>query len=235
MLKSIEQRLRTAWAHETSLRLRGAQPPDVLHVLLHMSLPEAYYAIYHSAHAYLLAAAMIVPRDHMATLNVLSERCRTSTLFPDLWSMLCVGDPRGAAYSCSYIGLPQGVALASINQLATPAGGRFYDLHAVCLKTSREAFGQRVAEDYRRRKALKRLPNGFMTAHYASVPPTSLFHFLYRLRLRSNYRDADAFLRGIWSLAEAQDFYRALLRVTGASLLLLENLTSRYVGRSPFA
>jgi hypothetical protein len=119
--------------------------------------------------------------------------------------------------------------------LLAPTLARFYDLHAVCLKTTREAFGERVAEDFRRRKKLKRLPNGFMSRHYSSQPATSLFHVLYRLRLRSNYRDADAFLRGIWSVTEATDFYRALLNVTGSSLLLLERLTARYAGVPAFA
>jgi hypothetical protein len=233
-VRSVQRSLRMAWAHETSLRLRRQQPTDVLHVLLHLALPEAYYALYHATQAYMTAARMPVPVEHIKTQNVLSTRIASGGPFPPPWNTLYIGDPRAASHLCTFQGLPQGTVLGSVNQLSTPTLAQFYDLHAMCLKSTRQAFGEKHGIDHKRRLGLKRLPNGFAGRHYAATSPTSLFHFMYRLRLRSNYRDADAFLEGVWSPSQATDFFDALLETVGASLLLLENMVIAYSGPQPF-
>ncbi len=63
---------------------------------------------------------------------------------------------------------------------------------------------------------------------------TTLFDFLYRLRLRSNYDDAADFLYGVLTSADAKQYFWSLLITTDMSQLLLESIIREQVGAANF-
>jgi len=66
----------------------------------------------------------------------------------------------------------------------------------------------------------------------AGMRPTTIFDFFYRLRLRSNYEDADAFILGTMTQGVAEDFNRALCDLTSCTLFLLELHIAARIGAS---
>ena len=52
----------------------------------------------------------------------------------------------------------------------------------------------------------------------------TLFDFLYRLRIRSNYRDVDDFVSGQLEDADALMYFQSLLSFTQSTMLLLESI-----------
>jgi hypothetical protein len=68
----------------------------------------------------------------------------------------------------------------------------------------------------------------------ARVAPTSLFGFFYRMRLRSNYGDVDAFALGAWTEEDAKEFYQAVVQLTGHTLRFVEILVTGRLGQAKF-
>ena len=62
---------------------------------------------------------------------------------------------------------------------------------------------------------------------------TSLLHFLYRLRKKANYKDADIFLADAPDL-EIQEFDKNLSTICFCTLLLFENFIIRKIGIDSF-
>lgn len=66
------------------------------------------------------------------------------------------------------------------------------------------------------------------------LPPTTLFDCLYRLRIKANYRDIEAFLGALHIEKWAIDFNTALIEISKTSLLIIELLISKYMGKENF-
>jgi len=67
-----------------------------------------------------------------------------------------------------------------------------------------------------------------------NLPPTSFFHGLYRLRLRSNYADAESFLFSLENTFESKQFHRSLRTLAWHTLRVIELVIARYVGKRVF-
>jgi hypothetical protein len=70
-----------------------------------------------------------------------------------------------------------------------------------------------------------------LLARSATMEPTTTFDLLYRLRLRSNYDEADAFLTGALSSWDAEAFHDALCAIVSSTLLTVEIYLAHRVGR----
>lgn len=64
------------------------------------------------------------------------------------------------------------------------------------------------------------------------MEPTTLFDLLYRLRLRANYDQADAFLSGALSPSDAEAFHHTLCMIVASTLLVVEVYLVHRVGRT---
>lgn len=63
-----------------------------------------------------------------------------------------------------------------------------------------------------------------------NLPPTTLFDFLWRLRVRSNYQDVEVFLMSGADSTGQRQFHDAICFVIEGTSLLLENLIIRRSG-----
>ena len=106
------------------------------------------------------------------------------------------------------------------------------------LRTTRQRqFEKKLKESGKQFRTKRGKPRKrFSPIHKAQVlgglRPTTVFDFLYRLRVRSNYEDADAFILGTMSQTDAEEFNRGLCALTSTTLFLLElHITARIGGR----
>jgi hypothetical protein len=63
------------------------------------------------------------------------------------------------------------------------------------------------------------------------IPATTLFDFMWRLRTRSDYREAESFLEGISLTSYAVSYHHSISIVTSATMATLEVLIVAYAGR----
>jgi hypothetical protein len=145
---------------------------------------------------------------------------------PPLWNVCCDAEPtpKGARYP----NLPTGASVDPINPLTTPAPQDFWNWYGMLLRTTRQRqFDKKLKESGKQfRTKTGKTRKRFMAHHKAQVVgglrPTTIFDFLYRLRVRSNYEDADAFILGTMSQADAEEFNSGLCTLTSTTLFLLE-------------
>jgi hypothetical protein len=98
------------------------------------------------------------------------------------------------------------------------AGVRPYEMVAKCLKAEHR---HRIDDQWKRGRDRK---------FNFDPGPTGLLHFLYRLRIRSNYRDIDAFISGAPD-ASIRSFGDSIRQITFYALLYLEIIVLRKIGK----
>lgn len=76
----------------------------------------------------------------------------------------------------------------------------------------------------------RNLTNAETTHVRESVRPVSLMDYLYRLRIKSNYQDAQMYSDGPESDSDASTFLRDLVEITAANLLVHELRLARMLG-----
>lgn len=127
-----------------------------------------------------------------------------------------------------YLNIPSGVVVGNINPLTTPAPHEFWDWYGMLLRTTRNRqFEKKLKGSGNQFKTKKGTPRKRFTITQksqvlADLRPATVFDFFYRLRIRSNYEDADSFILGTMGETDAREFNEALRAVTSATLYLIE-------------
>jgi hypothetical protein len=104
--------------------------------------------------------------------------------------------------------LPDWVAM----MLRTTRGRLFDDAKILWAQRNRTGDG----------KNYQRVPAKHQNTLAARLEPTTIFNFLYRMRTRSNYHDANAFLVGIDAGDDALLFNAGIINVLRATLFVFE-------------
>ncbi len=125
--------------------------------------------------------------------------------------------------------------VTSISPLSSHNNVSFWDSLCLLLKTTRVRKLERVCDDWKKSNKRRRVNKDMRQRFANNLGATSLFHFLYRLRLRSNYEDADSFLLGQQSEVDSNLFAHALRQINSSSLLILELLIARHMGKKEFS
>lgn len=68
----------------------------------------------------------------------------------------------------------------------------------------------------------------------SNLAPTTTLNFLYRLRIRSNYADAESYLMSLENSDRAIQYYESLKTVLNAALANLELIIARYIIKKVF-
>ena len=76
----------------------------------------------------------------------------------------------------------------------------------------------------------RNLDRAVLIANATRMRSTTLFDLLWRLRIRSNYREGDDFLTGALSEADAAAFHGALCDIVAATLLTVEIYLAHHTG-----
>jgi len=94
----------------------------------------------------------------------------------------------------------------------------------------RDARGKSIKKGKRRRN----LTSAEKTKIAGKLHPTSVFDFLYRIRVRSNYDDPEMYIYGQGDEATAQSHYKNLVQLTADLAAALGRIIERKIGSDAF-
>jgi hypothetical protein len=232
-LDAIEKLLRNAWLTEVKLHIDG-DDNEFATYSNHWAPVQLYYAVYLSLRAYSAANGSQIPNEHTKNLKAINnEILNKPSLFPFPFQTMC--ECSGARSDNSkFINLPVGMSINKISGLTKYEKVDFCDSFALCLKTTRDKQIEKLCEDWKHRNKRKRVSPIEKEKMVKNLGPTSIFNFLYRLRLRSNYEDADSFLLSLPTERESQDFNTSIRVIGWFTQLMLETLIKHYIGDQTF-
>jgi hypothetical protein len=242
-LDQLQRHLEIAWVTELVLRMPAALGQGrALRVTNAWAPVHAYYAVNMALQAWFDANGMTgIADDHTATLRSIAAQIKDRRLFPEPWSVLCVGNPF-VRDGCSYVNEPTpGACSAKIEVLSMPIGlpGAFSEVEFLArfgtwLRTTREARLRKREEAWKQKQRRSRIDPKVRKQYVASLHPTSLFDCLWRLRIRSNYRSVETYLVRYVSESDAELFHKALVVITTSTLCLLECYVARLIGAANY-
>jgi hypothetical protein len=199
----------------------------------HWLLVKTYYAIYHALRAYFIASRQDVGIGHKSNLHAMGEEIkRRPDLFPYPWKVICIGHPKNP----EYLNIPSNISPKSVSPLSS--NPPFWNSYTMFLKTTRRRYFEEWQNIYKKQSMhSKEKKQEFLAdkKHFLkNLSPTTLFDCLYRLRLRSNYVDADIFLQSEKKFLDPFKFDFAVKNINWWSLLVLEFLIARYIGKNTY-
>jgi hypothetical protein len=201
-----------AWNSELGLYLVDEEDDRLMHQNQWNNV-FAYYASSKAALAWTLVRDNAVPTTHRSLLDAMAAQAGAAvSLFPVPWSLCCTCCSGRADYS-GFANPPRPVSNLT-------SGGDPFDLTAKFLKTTR----QKRLDERKKQDHPKRAPNGYRARLDGTMPPTSVFDFLWRSRTRANYGDPSMFYMGTLTQDRAVRFLRAVRLVTSTTMGLFEML-----------
>ena len=227
--EAIARALTIAWAKELQLRIPAAFDSKLLPHLIQGAGHLSYYSVFHGARGLFLGSGQEFAPTHASALAVLSTWVKDRKLFPPPWSAYVEGGPDRA--SMTLHGLPSSASLAgSVHPLGSPSPTTVWDSLRMLLCTTRDRQVEERKADWRRAAGKKKVPAKEAQRICANLPATTLFSVLWRLRKRSDYADADAFLEGVTTQYDAEQYQDAISRIVHATLAVFETILVAYVG-----
>lgn len=230
----VARLLRNSWFTELQIHIAG-KSADFVSYANHWVAVQAYYSNYLALRALFTSMGADVPREHARNLKSVGELIKIRPyLFPEPWCIACMGNPDE---NIQYINVPSGIQMnpGAVSPLSSGVRVNFYDSFALFLKTTRSKQIEQLCQKWKVDNRAKRVSPKAKQAITSSLPPTTIFNCLFRLRVRSNYEDADSFLLSVESTDEAKAFHRALRVVTWQSLFLIEILIARHISKKTFS
>jgi hypothetical protein len=233
---NIERCLRNAWFTELQTAF-PATLKDYLHFANHWICVQVYYSTYLALRAYFHSKGLgqQIGREHASNLKEVSEDIKKRpALFPYPFCLLCEGNPEKTD-SIIFSNTPNGVHPIAVSNLARPVEINSLDYIAKFLKTTRKKALEKVCEDWKNNEKRKRMCSIKKNEIIQNMPSTSIFSALYRMRIRSNYVDADTFLMSIAREDESSIFYDSQRKMLWHTLFIFESLILKHVGKNRYS
>jgi len=217
-LPQLRRSLNNAWATELVLGIAGRVSPSdtFIRVANNWGVVQLYYVLYHGTQAYHVATANPRPKSHPSTQRIFANTWSRQGSLPP-WNL--------AADQTGYPQFPTTWIPDSTVGTFTPCTtSTAWDLAATALRSTRRGAIDQEYKDERDRKAKKRIkdwnaqesarlaqgkkarklrqfPKANLTAAERAaisngVRTHVLIDYLYRLRIKTNYVDADMFTEG---------------------------------------
>lgn len=232
----LETALRKGWAFLRRVHHEIADP-DLYDEEANALLPySAWYAVHHVGRAFAIAARHAPATDHTGLLHDLGRTVVLRGLLPAPWHMWCEGCPQTKA------ALIKGTTVGprAVHVLSRPSSESIEARIGLLLKTTREKELERIFRERRQHKVQtgrkrRNLSDDDKNQIAGRIPPTTIFDFLYRLRTRASYGEADLFVLGSRDVDEARRLAIALAIVCDATVAALEALAVAYAGPEPIA
>jgi hypothetical protein len=211
-LRYVERFMRLAWNTEYLLHASDSGDAEIQRLSNHWAPVQAYYAVYCACEAagYIIDGAK--PGSHAKALRKVTDYFKRSGIAP--WGIVCTG-PRGkGGGGHRVLNLPANLQLPNnLERDAAPLG-----LIGRCVRAEHN---HRIDGEWDRATS--------KCYKYAFDPgETSLLHFLYRLRVKANYRDVDIFLADATD-HEVLSFGHNVRFATVALLIYLEIVIMRKI------
>lgn len=197
-MSRVRELLFNAWHTEVVLGLPDSLlDPGLIRFTNQWAPVQAYYAVYSLWRAWFLIEALGAA-SHTEILRSASTAVRQRGLFPAPWSYSCTG---GYLLSdANHIGF-RSKKIRDVSSLSTPTRNVAEDdWVSKTLRTTRRFFLEQREERWKRENRTRagvpyrRIPPAARQRIRQQLYGTTLFDFLYRLRIRSNYRDVDDFV-----------------------------------------
>lgn len=229
------QILRNGWATEVLLNAPRALGGGELVSFANLWAPvQAYYAVFNSFTSLAHVVTTNPPETHAKLLNwAANAAAHPSTPFVVPWTARVGGAPGAWTYD-DFGTAPLDLRMSN---LTAPLAANAPSLLALALRTTRGDQIEEKREGWiaaqpttRAGGKRKNLATTALLANAAKMRPTTLFDLLWRLRMRSNYKEGDAFLTGALSAGDAADFHDALCGIVAATLLAVEIFLAHQVG-----
>ena len=233
--RELRRLLNISWASELQLRLAEVGGDAFLRYSNAWAPVQAYYAVYMSIQAWLTTIGMSgLLDDHTRTLRTAVSHLVGRGLLPHPWNVTCRGLPEPGEREMA--GIPAGVdANLHFEALANPDLDHFYPRLATMLATTRDLRLERLRKEWLRQMKRQRMPATEKRSMARRLHPTTVFDYLWRLRIRANYGDVSAFLMsGVDDSAHAR-FHGGLVTLASATCLLLQSLIVAQVGTRIYA
>jgi len=228
----LEKFLRNAWFTEIQARI-PRKMAEVIPYANHWLAVQMYYCIYLAVRAYFLAAFdQKIPESHEAALkSFAAEVMSRPALFASPWCMLAVDDPDVTTPTIR--NCPK-TDLKAINPLVQPVGDNIWHLTALFLRTTRQRRLEKSIAGWKEKNKRKAIRSGERAKLVDGLRPTTLMDALYRLRIRSNYEDADLYLTGSASEADAIIYFDSCSRILKSGLMNFELLIAKLIGKDQY-
>jgi len=210
----IEPFLRIAWNTEFLLSIDHGDP-NIVRINNQWAPIQSYYAVYSALEALAYSIDGNMPKSHAKTQRKCSAYLINLSVTP--WDKAFQGaeGKSGSAHKPknfpSTLAIPHNLQRSGVDPLG---------MIARCLKAEHS---HRIDDKWRNKK-----DSGCYKYQY-KPGPTTLIHFLYRLRIKSNYQEIDPFVAQA-PQHEIAEFAEALQAVTSWTLCLLELILMRRFG-----
>jgi hypothetical protein len=180
-----------------------------------------------------------IKNTHEPTLNTISNWVINRKIFPYPLNCYCFGirDLK----NIQFIGFETEVTdekVKEITALSMPLDEELELCFAKFLKTTREKQFQDKKEKSglknKSGKELKRFSVKDKTEVEKKMHKTTLFDCLYRLRIKSNYEEAETYILSEMSEEDANGLYESLKSILNISLFSFEYIIINYIGKEEF-
>lgn len=235
-IKVIQKLLFNAWNTDYLISFPESET-DLKKYSNHWLPVQLYYSLYLKILSFLHSMNRSdIPGDHTSTLKTISNIIVNRNIFPGLWNIYCYGCVQLKKHD--YGNLPDNVSISDVHNLSNPRKSNPWNWYAKWLKTTRQRDFDRKAEKWKKEKKnrtkkgkkRKRLNREHKIEIDSRIHETTFFDCIYRLRVRSNYQDADAYLFGSSSEKGSEEYYDSLLLIGEATSFILEFITRNYIG-----
>ncbi|MFH1769636.1 MAG: hypothetical protein ABH833_03145, partial [Parcubacteria group bacterium] len=228
-IERIKKLLFNAWNTELLLNLPSQFSKDFKKFSNHWSPVQSYYAVYLALRAFIVAKHPEAKGDHATTLKFVAiNLIRDQALFPTPWNVLKHKD--------TYINTSN-IKVETVNALENPQwndASKLWGSYLMFVGTTHNRLCQEQCEKWKKEHpningtTRKKLPPGKKQEIFEWQRPVSFFDCLYRLRIRSNYKDADIFLLGAQE-DEVQEYFESLCKLTNKLLFCIEHYLCCYL------
>jgi hypothetical protein len=249
----VRRSLGNAWGTELLLALSGRYLADdeAVRIANNWAVVQTYYVVYHASQALAVAKGSPRPSSHPKTQGQFGSFWIDRTLDLSPWSL--------GVNSSGYLNCPAGATIDDSLHAWTACGPTTsLSIAAKAYRTTlndklterrndergkkRAAIRKAWDDDERERLArgrksrapktfpLPRLTPAERLAVDKRVPSVGLIHYLYRLRIKTNYVDSEMFTEGPQHEADSQIVHRDVQYITSSTLLLHETRIKHLVG-----
>lgn len=229
-IERIAELLRNSWYTEEQINLSSKYgKPEYSN---HWTPIQMYYASYLMIRSLEMAKNSSSNGEHTTSMRFMSSWIKAnSDLFPAPWGITCEGTNDSPIYN----NLPPGIEIGKNCPITRPWNADFYDSYGMFLKSTRRKILEKICDDYKSKNRIKRLKSEKKIELLNGMAATNFYHCLYRLRLRSNYEDADSFISSMELKDEANMMAHAICQIVEKNHLLLELLVCRHIGKSKYS
>ncbi|MBW3131177.1 hypothetical protein [Hymenobacter profundi] len=231
---TLRKLLYNCWSTEYALRLTANQDNnDFLGFAVQWALPQAYYSSYQSLNAFIQSTGATTS-SHTGAIKKFAELVKNNK-YPKTISFYCDGD-----YSdLKVVNIPsKGVKSSSLSRIYTPedAQGQI----AMLLRGTRKELAEQLKKDRQcSSKPIltkdKKVAKAFSCKQWAEIikpsTMTTLFDFLYRLRLKANYSDVQMLIEAEIDFVE---FHSCIHKIVSYINFIHEAYIAKSIGYKKF-